>query len=52
MWELYYIATPYFEEGDIKPENIDVPEPEPTNAFLSSNGTGSFLDEEYIGGWV
>lgn len=55
MWALYYIQTPYFDDGlETNPyagnPNMPMPEEEPTNAFLSSNGTGSFrLSEE---GWL
>ena len=52
MWGLYYLKTPYFEEDAVLPPSMQVPEQEPISAFISTQGNGSFLDEEYSGGWV
>jgi hypothetical protein len=52
LWALYYLKTPYFDEGAVLPAEMQAVEEEPINAFISSQGNGSFLDEEYPGGWV
>ena len=50
MWAVYYLQTPYFDEGSesnpyTQPQFPELEE-EPKNVFMSSSGYGSFTDDD------
>lgn len=54
MWALYYISTTYYDEGIESNPNQSSPNPqqqyeeEPMNVFLSSNGMGAEVNDDWL----